>query len=515
MDYIRETYSQYDPDDPSKSHPHWSPGLTHVLYGLDADLIMLGLATHEPNFMLLREKMSVVMAGRGRHKHRKKKDMLEYTRDDFELLELRALREMFTIQFRKFADPGRLNVEYDVRRVIDDFIFMCMFVGNDFLPHVPHLEIDNGALSLMLNNYIDLLPEWGGYLTNKGAIHPGRLEQFFYNLAVFEEEHFRRRAYEENEPGWGLGTENELEKDDFYGVWYGASKTPSMAKEANDKMVVETNIFKSVGNNGEQAGPEFQAGDDKPKSKVEKKFKKLHPRDASRSYREFYYESKLNISPLPTMRSEAQRDRRAIAHDFLEGLHWNLNYYHNGCCSWAWYFPHLYAPLSTDMVNLHEFYGDEKIDVTDNDGFREFNFEQTEPFPPLAQLLSVLPAASANLLPPVLGELMIEPSSPLAPYYPKDFDSDPNGKRQPWEAVVKIPFIDGDQLLEVVNEIIAADNNSADGELLSNAERRRNIKGTSHTFVPVRDPEMVNESSRKPVNGKRKAPRKKKSAKVN
>ena len=86
---------------------------------------------------------------------------------------------------------------------------------------------------------------------------------------------------------------------------------------------------------------------------------------------------------------------------------------------------------------------------------------------------------------------MTEPSSPLAPYYPSDFASDPNGKRQPWEAVVKIPFIDGDQLLEVVNKILDADEKAVTGELLSNAERRRNIKGQSHTFVPERDPNYV------------------------
>jgi len=507
MDYIRETRALYDEVDPSKSHPHWEPSLTHVLYGLDADLIMLGLATHEPNFLLLREKMSVVMAGRGRHKHRKKKDMLEYTRDDFELLELSALREMFKIQFRKFSDEGRLKVAYDVNRVIDDFIFMCMFVGNDFLPHVPHLEIDNGALSLMLNNYIDLLPEWGGYLTDKSAIHPARLEQFFYNVAVFEEEHFRRRSYEENEPGWGLGSENENEEDDFYGGCYGDTPTPELAKEANKKFVVETNNFPDV--NGEEESDLLDGAveGDSPKSKVEKKFKKLHPRDASRSYREFYYESKLGISPLATKRAEAQRARRAIVRDYLEGLHWNLSYYHEGCASWAWFFPHLYGPLSTDMVNIWEFYGDEDIDIKDNSGFRKFNFEQTEPFPPLAQLLSVLPPQSATLLPPVLGELMIEPSSPLAPYYPNDFDSDPNGKRQPWEAIVKIPFIDGEKLLDVVNEILDADETAVTGELLSNAERRRNVKGTSHTFIPERDGNAPKSSSKGAVNGSQPAAR--------
>lgn len=452
MDFLRAARAE---DYPHKHH--WRPGYTHVLYGLDADLIMLGLVTHEPNFMLLREKMSVVMAGRGRNKYRKKKDMLEYDQNDFELLELSALRQMLSIQFRKFADEGVLKVNYDLERIVDDFVFMCMLVGNDFLPHTPHLEIDSGALSLMMSNYVDLLPDWGDYLTKKERIHPQRFEQFMYHLAIYEEEHFKRRGYEENEPGWKLLAEDEKEEDDFYGTYYSGKPTPPAAAAANRK------------------GGQPPEEEELPMAPTgNRAFRRKHPNNLSRSYRDFYYETKLGWKPAD--RSRTLFRRREHVREYMEGLHWNLNYYHNGCQSWNWFFPYLYSPLATDMVNLAEFY-----DNPDEEGFCTFEFEKGEPFPSLAQLLSVLPPQSADLLPKPLAELMTHPSSPLTEFYPPDFTSDPNGKRQTWEAVVQIPFIDADVLLDTVDRILEADNSGK--ELLTNAERRRNVRGEEHLFT--------------------------------
>jgi 5'-3' exoribonuclease 1 len=42
---------------------------------------------------------------------------------------------------------------------------------------------------------------------------------------------------------------------------------------------------------------------------------------------------------------------------------------------------------------------------------------------------------------------MSDSMSPIIDFYPKDFEADLNGKKQEWEAIVKIPFIDEKRLL--------------------------------------------------------------------
>lgn len=55
-----------------------------------------------------------------------------------------------------------LGSDYDLERIIDDWILMGFLVGNDFIPHLPHLHINHDALPLLYKTYMSVLPSLGG-----------------------------------------------------------------------------------------------------------------------------------------------------------------------------------------------------------------------------------------------------------------------------------------------------------------------------------------------------------------
>jgi 5'-3' exoribonuclease 2 len=80
---------------------------------------------------------------------------------------------------------------FDFERIVDDFVFLCFFVGNDFLPHLPALQIREGALDAILAIYKNILPSLDGYLTEKGKILFKNVDVLLLRIAKVEDEFFR------------------------------------------------------------------------------------------------------------------------------------------------------------------------------------------------------------------------------------------------------------------------------------------------------------------------------------
>ena len=264
--------------------------LTHCLYGLDADLIMLSLVTHEPKFILLREKI-VYRRPESRFGGNKKQPSVRQPKvvksSNFEILDIAMVRKMlyhyfepvhellgkvkinenFSVdalpenvkltltesdlksirsagfgtrrkgkksKFPTFIHPSWFiscnkevttnrnehnqemlinqgtivdkngttfeNGLYNFERIVDDFVFLSFFVGNDFIPSIPHIDIADGCMHMLMTIYKNLLPRLGGYVTDGVAVHLPRLELIIAEFARREPLYFEQRAADDYVP---------------------------------------------------------------------------------------------------------------------------------------------------------------------------------------------------------------------------------------------------------------------------------------------------------------------------
>ena len=458
MDFVRA----------QRLEPNYDPNTRHVIYGLDADLIFLGLASHEPYFTIMRE--NVLETKEKSQKKPEEQHPDQSTEDDhyvppptttsmindseqdedsdligpkqFHFVSLWVLRQYLERDLHPPNIPPHLpwNLDY----AIDDFVFLCYTCGNDFLPGLPGFSIYTGTIQAIVSLYREKLPQFGAYITRNGEIDFPRFIDFI-------------RAV--NDPR-GNG-QYFHEKRALLQIICPSKKSQEIEEAVNQ---ITTQPDPDINS----PPPKKSMEEPKPMDPAERRKKnQIVPRtidgikyDDTTSLQEIkkqYYKMKFGITN--------EDGVRKVVYEYAKGMKWVLNYYLHGPHYWSWYYPYHSAPCSSDWLLLDTDYS-------------HYTFPPGQPYLPLWQLLCVLPPQSAHALPEAMQFYMKDQKSPLIDLYPTTFQVDMEGGTQSYKGHVLVPFIDEERIIKIMN-----DNNIR----LSKEEEQRNKFGQTLIFISEHD----------------------------
>lgn len=175
---------------------------------------MLALGTHEPYFKVLREdvffqegssKNKCFLCNQTGHMAAQCQGKAKVKSGDFDekappvtekpyiYLNVSILREYLEVELK----VDNLPFEWDIEQAIDDWVFLCFFVGNDFLPHLPSLETREGAIDVLIEIWKQVLPLMGGYMTHNGDVNLKRAQFLMTELGKKEDGIFQERREKE------------------------------------------------------------------------------------------------------------------------------------------------------------------------------------------------------------------------------------------------------------------------------------------------------------------------------
>jgi len=136
-----------------------------IIYGLDADLIMLSMAVEKPNVYLLRESV-------------------EYNKVDMDkllYLDIDELQSHIKLDIKsKYFEIDRKFYDTDLEAgFIHDYIFLCFMLGNDFIPHSLTLDLRHNGVENIIEFYLE-----GFYNFKKNLVTNGKIDEDFFRFII-------------------------------------------------------------------------------------------------------------------------------------------------------------------------------------------------------------------------------------------------------------------------------------------------------------------------------------------
>jgi 5'-3' exoribonuclease 1 len=301
-----------------------------IIYGLDADLIMLSI-NHLPianNIYLFRETPHFI-----------KSINSELNPNESYILDIPELAKIITLDMNN----GVKLTKIQQHNRIYDYIFLCFFLGNDFMPHFPALNIRTGGIDKMIQAYKDIIGNSDENLTDGKTIYWKNVSKLVRFLSNKEEEFFKQEHK----------NRDRREKN----------KLPDNTPE--EKLDNFINI------------PTYQRS-------VEKYINPYQHNWQFRYYRSLF---KINID---------DKRRKQICINYLEALEWTMKYYTSGCPDWRWCYKYNYPPLLQDLIHYIPYFETEFIENKKKNHVTQ-----------LIQLCYVLPKQSLLFLPDNLYKALI------------------------------------------------------------------------------------------------------------
>ena len=311
-----------------RTFPEQHQGVNTIIYGLDADLIMLSI-NHLPissQIYLFRETPEFI-----------KSINSELEPNASYIMDIPELARVITLNMNNDQELTNNNRIYD-------YIFLCFFLGNDFLPHFPAINIRTGGVDKMLNAYKATIGGTQENLTDGKQIFWKNVRKLVQFLADNEEEFI---------------------------------KTETKLRDKRERVSIPDST-------PEEKYSKFESIPTKERA-LEKYINPYHANWQTR-----YYKSLFQVD-IDDVR------RKQICVNYLEGLEWTMKYYTSGCADWRWSYNYNYPPLLCDLIHYIPFFDTEFVEK-----------RPANPVTPLVQLCYVLPRQSLKLLPEKLYNSLLK-----------------------------------------------------------------------------------------------------------
>jgi 5'-3' exonuclease len=468
---------------------------SHCIYSNDADLIFLGLSLHIPKVVILREENPS-----GNQNTMNSATNREPKEVQYELLFINLIREYMSLEFRR--DMSKYNHNFDIERIIDDFILIAFFIGNDFLHQLYCMSAKKGNFDEIITIFKNLLPRLGGYLSEKGEINWPRFLEFVKAIessgleekmicSTLDEMKGALRWTKRNQTSLFHKDEIQVDEMEDEGLQEkGEQKEKGKGKRAeNDdddgemmddekEQYYNKTLFEPKG----KIDGEVQNGTkEKDENRGLKKLSRKYEIDLQDNYKKLRNEIDFIHELLIEFRSripEKIKDAKLkfysrffgitsmdqiepIVKDYIKGIQFVLNYYMHKCPSWNWYYPYFLSPFLSDFVEILE-----KSHASMN-----ITFDLSTPYAPYTQLACILPRESLGLLPKAYEQALVSDPS-TSKYFQEGFDDfEPFDGVWDYQWIARLQNIDEKSVVEVLSKV--------DQSKLSDLEIGRNKPGTA------------------------------------